>query len=73
MKVHEAEAILKYYADIPQRIEIIRRQCTALSDEVDPMRGMGTDGMPRGGTVSYTHLDVYKRQADLSTRVSILE
>lgn len=35
---------------IPQRIEIIRRQCTALSDEVDPMRGMGTDGMPRGGT-----------------------
>ena len=50
MKVHEAEAILKYYADIPQRIEIIRRQCTALSDEVDPMRGMGTDGMPRGGT-----------------------
>ena len=27
MKVHEAEAILKYYADIPQRIEIIRRQC----------------------------------------------
>ena len=41
MKVHEAEAILKYYADIPQRIEIIRRQCTALSDEVDPMRGMG--------------------------------
>ena len=47
MKVHEAEAILKYYADIPQRIEIIRRQCTALSDEVDPMRGMGTDGMPR--------------------------
>lgn len=50
MKVHEAEAILKYYADIPQRIEIIRRQCTALSDEVDPMRGMGTDGMPRDGT-----------------------
>ena len=50
MKVHEAEAILKYYADIPQRIEIIRRQCTALSDEVDPMRGMGTDEMPRGGT-----------------------
>lgn len=50
MKVHEAEAILKYYADIPQRIEIIRRQCTALSDEVDPMRGMGTDGMPSGGT-----------------------
>ena len=50
MKVHEAEAILKYYADIPQRIEIIRRQCTALSDEVDPMQGMGTDGMPRGGT-----------------------
>ena len=47
MKVHEAETILKYYADIPQRIEIIRRQCTALSDEVDPMRGMGTDGMPR--------------------------
>ena len=44
MKVHEAEAILKYYADIPQRIEIIRRQCTALSDEVDPMRGMGTAG-----------------------------
>jgi len=44
VKVHEAEAILKYYADIPQRIEIIRRQCTALSDEVDPMRGMGTDG-----------------------------
>ena len=42
MKVHEAEAILKYYADIPQRIEIIRRQCTALSDEVDPMQGMGT-------------------------------
>ena len=31
MKVHEAEAILKSYADIPQRIEIIRRQCTALS------------------------------------------
>ncbi len=49
MKVHEAEAILKYYADIPQRIEIIRRQCAALNDEVDPMRGMGTDGMPRGG------------------------
>ena len=54
MKVHEAEAILKYYADIPQRIEIIRRQCTALSDEVDPMRGMGTDGMPRGGTPGYS-------------------
>lgn len=49
MKVHEAEAILKYYADIPQRIEIIRRQCAALNDEIDPMRGMGTDGMPHGG------------------------
>ena len=23
MRVHEAEAILKYYADIPQRIEIL--------------------------------------------------
>ena len=34
MKVHEAEAILKYYADIPQRIEIIRRQCAALNDEI---------------------------------------
>ena len=41
MRVHEAEAILKYYADIPQRIEIIRRQCAALNDEIDPMRGMG--------------------------------
>ena len=40
MRVHEAEAILKYYADIPQRIEIIRRQCAALNDEIDPMRGM---------------------------------
>ena len=49
MKVHEAEVILKYYADIPQRIEIIRRQCAALNDEIDPMRGMGTDGMPHGG------------------------
>lgn len=49
MKVHEAEAIIKYYADIPRRVEIIRRQCAALSDEVDPMRGMGTDAMPRGG------------------------
>ena len=49
MKVHEAEAILKYYADIPQRIEIIRRQCAALNDAIDPMRGMGTDGMPHGG------------------------
>ena len=49
MRVHEAEAILKYYADIPQRIEIIRRQCAALNDEIDPMRGMGTDGMPHGG------------------------
>ena len=38
MRVHEAEAILKYYADIPQRIEIIRRQCAALNDEIDPMR-----------------------------------
>ena len=45
MKVHEAEAILKYYADIPQRIEIIRRQCTALSDEVDPMPGDSTAAM----------------------------
>ena len=70
MKVHEAEAILKYYADIPQRIEIIRSQCTALSDEVDPMRGMGTDGMPRGGTPGDSTAamacrmdeDVYKRQ-----------
>ena len=35
MRVHEAEAILKYYADIPQRIEIIRRQCAALNDEID--------------------------------------
>lgn len=50
MKVHEAEAILKYYADITQRIEIIRRQCAALNDEIDPMRGMGTDGMPHGGS-----------------------
>lgn len=50
MKVHEAEAILKYYADIPQRIEIIRRQCAALNDEIDPMRGMGADGMPHGGS-----------------------
>lgn len=50
MRVHEAEAILKYYADIPQRVEIIRRQCAALNDEIDPMRGMGTDGMPHGGT-----------------------
>lgn len=49
MRVHEAEAILKYYADIPQRVEIIRRQCAALNDEIDPMRGMGTDGMPHGG------------------------
>lgn len=49
MRVHEAEAILKYYADIPQRIEIIRRQCAALNDEIDPMRGMGADGMPHGG------------------------
>ena len=49
MKIHEAEVILKYYADIPQRIEIIRRQCAALNDEIDPMRGMGTDGMPHGG------------------------
>lgn len=48
MRVHEAEAILKYYADIPQRIEIIRRQCAALNDEIDPMRGMGADGMPHG-------------------------
>ena len=40
---------MKYYADIPQRIEIIRRQCAALNDEIDPMRGMGTDGMPHGG------------------------
>ena len=50
MRVHEAEAILKYYADIPQRIEIIRRQCAALNDEIDPMRGMGADGMPHGGS-----------------------
>lgn len=49
MKVHEAEVILKYYADIPQRIETIRRQCATLNDEIDPMRGMGTDGMPHGG------------------------
>ena len=49
MKVHEAEVILKYYADIPRRIENIRRQCAALNDEIDPMRGMGTDGMPHGG------------------------
>lgn len=48
MKVHEAEAILKYYADIPQRVQIIRRQCAALSEEVDPIRGMGTDNMPHG-------------------------
>ena len=50
MRVHEAEAILKYYADIPQRIEIIRRQCAVLNDEIDPMRGMGADGMPHGGS-----------------------
>lgn len=65
MKVHEAEAILKYYADIPQRIEIIRRQCTALSDEVDPMRGMGTDGMPRGGTPGDSTAAMACRMAEL--------
>lgn len=49
MKVHEAEMILEYCADIPCRLNIIRRQCAALDDEIDTMRGVNMDGMPRGG------------------------
>lgn len=49
MKVHEAEMILEYCADIPCRLNIIRRQCAALDDEIDTMRGVNIDGMPRGG------------------------
>ena len=48
MKVHEAEAILKYYADIPQRIEIIRRQYTALSDEAAEHLGTARRRWPAG-------------------------
>ena len=32
MKTHEAEAILKYCADIPRRLTIIRRQCATLAE-----------------------------------------
>ena len=35
MKTHEAEAILKYCADIPRRLTIIRRHCAPLDDEVE--------------------------------------
>ena len=49
MKTHEAEAILKYCADIPRRLTIIRRQCAALDDEVDTLKGINMDGMPGGG------------------------
>lgn len=49
MKTHEAEAILKYCADIPRRLSIIRRQCAALDDEVDTLKGINMDGMPGGG------------------------
>lgn len=49
MKTHEAEAILKYCADIPGRLTIIRRQCAALDDEVDTLKGINMDGMPGGG------------------------
>ena len=49
MKTHEAEMILKYCADIPRRLAIIRRQCAALDDEVDTLRGVNMDGMPGGG------------------------
>ena len=40
MKTHEAEAILKYCADIPRRLTIIRRQCATLDDEVDTLKGI---------------------------------
>lgn len=49
MKTHEAEAILKYCADIPRRLTIIRRQCATLDDEVDTLKGINMDGMPGGG------------------------
>ena len=49
MKTHEAEAILKYCADIPRRLTIIRRQCANLDDEVDTLKGINMDGMPGGG------------------------
>lgn len=50
MKVHEAEMILEYCADIPCRLNIIRRQCAALDDEIDTMRGVNMDGMPARGS-----------------------
>ena len=48
MKVHEAEMILEYCADIPCRLNIIRRQCAALDDEIDTMRGVNGWNAARG-------------------------
>lgn len=50
MKVHDAELLVRYCADIPARLAGIRRECAMLDDEVDTLRGMNMDGMPRGGT-----------------------
>lgn len=49
MKVHDAELLVRYCADIPARLAGIRRECAMLDDEVDTLRGMNMDGMPRGG------------------------
>lgn len=50
MKVHDVELLVRYCADIPARLAGICRECAMLDDEVDTLRGMNMDGMPRGGT-----------------------
>ncbi len=49
MKIHDAETVLKYCADIPCRIAIINQSQRELEDETDTLHGVAMDGMPKSG------------------------
>lgn len=67
MELKDAEAVMLYYAQLPRMIRETIRELEELEEQYNPIRGTGTDGMPKAAGNGDSTADLAAKLADRDT------